>query len=130
MKKQDILNLIDAEEALSKHVEKILKEVNKINSDKYWTVPESGTFFVRFHNSKYENDSMCSIISSYMFQHFYDIPVRWLWTPIEEIKNEVSSELKEYIANKTKAEIEEYESAIKEFQNRLKLAKNELKKLK
>ena len=59
----------------------------------------------------------------------FDIPVKWLWMPIDKVKKEVSDELKEYLKIKRKAEIEDYESAIKDFKNRIKYAKKELEKL-
>jgi hypothetical protein len=125
MKKEEVLKFISDTKAINECARNVIKEINKINPEKYWTVPEEGTFFVRFHEHNYNE---CSIVKSYIPQVLFDIPIRWLWTPIYEIKKEVLDELKEYLKIKIKDEIEDYEFAIKDFKN-IKCAKNELEKL-
>ena len=126
MKKEEVLKFISDTKTINECVRNVIKEINKINPEEYWVVPEKRTFFVKFHGSNYDE---CSIVKNYTYQHLFDIPVKWLWMPIDKVKKEVSDELKEYLKIKRKAEIEDYESAIKDFKNRIKYAKKELEKL-
>jgi len=70
MKKEEVLKFISDTKTINEHVRNILKEINKINPEKYWAVPEKGTFFVRFHEeSNYDKSIIDELDAHYNPTH-------------------------------------------------------------
>ena len=83
IKKKEILDFIDLPKALQNHFKELVDVLQKIDQKKYKIKNIQDVFLII---PLY--DGICHVEDGFAGEHIFDIPVWWLWFPLNEVKKE------------------------------------------